>query len=403
MLSRLFPRKDLMATGAAAGGSAAAGPVAAGAVRLDRVVKRYGDRLALDGVSLSIVPGEVVAVTGPSGAGKSTIGRLISGLARAEAGSVSIGAADVTAWPPQARRVAHMFESYALYPNLTVADNVASPLRSPASGRMVPADERARRVQDMLALAEIDHLAARLPSQLSGGQKQRVALCRALVQDPTVFVLDEPLGHLDARLRHELRGEIRRRQRRLAQGTLWLTPDGLEALAVADRVVVLVDGRVVQDGPPEAIHAKPADVRVARLIGDPPVNVLPARLAGTDAVPTLSVAGAPAEPVSRAFAARLRAQGVVDAFCIGLRPTDILLAGPGTEGAAPDGLDHLPATVYAVETLGKYTIVTAEVGAERVRAKLSRVPDLRPGDPLRLAFAPEAALAFDAGSGALLG
>lgn len=402
MLSRLFPRPTLL-DAAVAGGDRRAGdprPPAAGPVRLVGVTKRYGERVALRGVTLDVAPGEIVAITGPSGAGKSTIGRLVSGLARPDAGSVSIGDVEVSTLPPQARRVAHMFESYALYPNLTVADNVASPLRAPASGRPVPPAERMQRVEAVLALAEIGHLSSRLPSQLSGGQKQRVALCRALVQTPTVYVLDEPLGHLDARLRHELRGEIRRRQCLLPQGTMWLTPDGLEALAVADRVVVLVDGQVLQDAAPETIHARPADVRVARLIGDPPMNVLPAFLGGETDAPTLSVAGARPEPVSRAFAARLRISGVVDDFSIGLRPTDLLPMAP--DAVPPEGLDVLPATVYAVETLGKSTIVSAEVGGERVRAKLSRAPALRPGEPLRLAFPPDAALAFDAASGALL-
>jgi ABC-type sugar transport system ATPase subunit len=240
--------------------------------------KDYGATRAVDSVTLSIRPGEIVAVTGPSGAGKSTLGRLVSGLEVPSRGRVLMGGHDITERPARTRRVAHMFESFALYPTRTVAQNVASPLEAPGhQGRISPA-ERGPRIAEVLALTEMEALRDRLPAQLSGGQKQRVALCRALVQDPTLYVLDEPIGHLDARLRHHLRGEIRRRQRNLAQGTLWLTPDGIEAMAVADRLIVLMGGCVQQIGAPEEVYARPANVAVARLIGDPAMNVVPVTL-----------------------------------------------------------------------------------------------------------------------------
>ena len=248
------------------------------ALRLISIAKRYGDVVALEALDLDVGPGEIVALTGPSGAGKTTTCRLISGIEAPDAGEIRLGARRLDELSAQDRHVSYMFESYALYPQLSVRDNVAFPLRAP--GRRMRHDERAiaARVDEVLELVEMAALAERMPAELSGGQKQRVALCRALVQDPSAFLLDEPISHLDAKLRHKLRGAIRRRLRQTGVPTLWCSPDGLEALSVADRVAVLIGGRLEQVDTPTRVYLAPASVRVARLLGDPPTNLLEGEL-----------------------------------------------------------------------------------------------------------------------------
>jgi ABC-type sugar transport system ATPase subunit len=399
MLTLLLPlttssrRRDRAPTQAEAG---------AQAWSLSGVDKHYGAVRAISDIHLSIQPGEIVAVTGPSGAGKSTLGRLISGLETPTAGRLMLGRHDIAGRPARARRVAHMFESFALYPTRTVAQNVSSPLEAPGHAGRVTAAEREQRIDEVLALTEMQALRDRLPSQLSGGQKQRVALCRALVQDPTLYVLDEPIGHLDARLRHHLRGEIRRRQRRLAPGTLWLTPDGIEAMAVADRLVVLIAGRVQQTGTPEAVYARPANVDVARLIGDPAMNVVQAFLRLGDARGNgrglLQVEGDAAVPVSAAFMARFAPRTLMGRLALGLRPTELHLQAQG-DPAEP--LDALRGVVWAVEPLGRHTWVTVDIGAQRLRVKTGPQVPWQPGMPVRMAFDPLQALSFDADTGVL--
>lgn len=378
------------------------GALGAGEWRLQGLCKNFGAVQALQDLSFSIGEGEVVSVTGPSGAGKSTLGRLISGLEMPSSGEISLNGASVRALPVQARRAAHMFESFALYPTRTVQQNVASPLDAPSSAGRWNAAERERRITDVLELTEMAGLRTRLPSQLSGGQKQRVALCRALVQDPSIFILDEPIGHLDAKLRHKMRGEIRRRQTRLRQGTLWLTPDGIEAMAVADRMVVLIAGRVQQIGTPDEVFGRPANVAVARLIGDPAMNVLSVTLQLGDA-PRLTVGNAAAVPVSGAFVDRFAPLAHNGRLQLGLRPADLRLLPPGTpaqRSGEPDA-ECLEGLVYAVEPLGKLTLVTIDIGGQRLRAKAAPDAAWSIGAPLQIAFRTAQALSFDADSGVL--
>ncbi len=372
--------------------------LSAGEWRLQGVGKRFGAVQALRDVSFSIGEGEVVSVTGPSGAGKSTLGRLVSGLETLTSGQLSLNGADVGHLPVQARRAAHMFESFALYPTKTVQQNVASPLEAPASAGRWTARERALRIDDVLELTEMAGLRARSPSQLSGGQKQRVALCRALVQDPSIFILDEPIGHLDARLRHKMRGEIRRRLGKLRQGTLWLTPDGVEAMAVADKMVVLIGGQVQQIGTPDEVFGRPANVQVARLIGDPAMNVLGVQWRPGD-VSHLVVGDAAPMPVSAAFAARFAPLARDGRLALGLRPAELQLLP--VDQALHASAEHLQALVYAVEPLGKYTLVTVELGGQHLRVKTASDSAWAIGQPLRVAFFAAQALSFDAVSGAL--
>jgi ABC-type Fe3+/spermidine/putrescine transport system ATPase subunit len=236
------------------------------AVTVDRLTKRYGAVTALREVSLEFPAGRLTAILGPSGCGKTTLLRSVAGFVRADAGAVRFGGEDVTVRPPQARATAMVFQSYALWPHMTVFDNVAYGLRL----RRVPSPEIRRRVLDALALVEIADvagIAARKPTALSGGQQQRVALARALVVEPDVLLLDEPLSNLDAKVRQRLRAEIRRLQRRVGLTAIYVTHDQEEALAIADRVALLDAGRLVQAGAPEEVYRRPLTAFAADFLG----------------------------------------------------------------------------------------------------------------------------------------
>ncbi|WP_144185947.1 ABC transporter ATP-binding protein [Elioraea rosea] len=234
--------------------------------------KTYGPTVAVDDVSLTVREGELVALLGPSGCGKTTTLRMVAGFIEPTAGQIVIGGRDVTHLPPHRRDTGMVFQSYALFPHMTVAQNVAFGLEM----RNVPKAEAEKRVADALSLVRLGHLGERYPRQLSGGQQQRVALARALVVNPGVFLLDEPLSNLDAKLRLEVRVEIRELQRRLGLTTVFVTHDQEEALTLADRLVVMANGVVQQVGTPEELYESPANLFVAGFIGRS--NVLAGRL-----------------------------------------------------------------------------------------------------------------------------
>jgi putative spermidine/putrescine transport system ATP-binding protein len=232
-------------------------------ISLENVTKRFGTLTTVDRVSLDIGQGEFVAFLGPSGCGKTTTLRMIAGLTLASEGSIRFGARDVTELPPYLRNAGLVFQGYALFPHMSVAENVAFGLEM----RKVGGAEAQRRVSEALALVKLDHLADRLPKQLSGGQQQRVALARAIVYEPEVLLLDEPLSALDAKLRHEVRTDLRRLQSKLGLTTIFVTHDQDEALSVADRIVVMSAGKVEQVGTPREIYQRPASRFVAEFIG----------------------------------------------------------------------------------------------------------------------------------------
>ncbi len=235
-------------------------------VTVEGLRKRYGPVEALRGVSLDFAPGRLTAILGPSGCGKTTLLRSIAGFARVDAGTIRFGGEDVTGLPPQARATAMVFQSYALWPHMTVFDNVAYGLRL----KRRPRDETRRRVLAALVLVEIgdvDAIARRKPGALSGGQQQRVALARALVVEPRVLLLDEPLSNLDAKVRQRLRVELRRLQRRVGITAIYVTHDQEEALAIADRVVLMNAGAIIQVGAPEEVYRRPADLFAADFLG----------------------------------------------------------------------------------------------------------------------------------------
>ena len=234
--------------------------------------KDFGDVTAVDGVDLRSEEGEFLVLLGPSGCGKTTLLRMIAGLEQPTEGEILLGGKDVSGLPPRARRIAMVFQSYALYPHMTVANNIAFPLK--AQG-MDP-DERTKKVEWAAGLFGIERLLQRRPRQLSGGERQRVALARALVREPSVFLLDEPLSNLDAKLRAAARDDLMEFQRRIGITTIYVTHDQVEAMGMGDRIAVMNHGKVRQLGTPEEVYHHPADVFVAQFLGSPPMNLLEA-------------------------------------------------------------------------------------------------------------------------------
>ncbi|WP_349436016.1 ABC transporter ATP-binding protein [Pararhizobium sp. A13] len=242
-------------------------------VSLQNVSKSFGESEAVRNLTLTIRDGEFVVLLGPTGAGKTTTLRLIAGLEKPDRGRVSIGGQDMAGAAPAGRDVAFVFQQYSLYPHLTVYENLAFPLRSPA--RRLSADEIDRRVRDVAKMVRIDHKLENRSTRLSGGEMQRVAIGRALVRKPAIYLMDEPLSSLDAKLRAELRLELKRIQSELGSTLLYVTHDQIEAMTMADRIGILKDGELVQLGTPREIYSNPVNLHVAARLGQPHINLIP--------------------------------------------------------------------------------------------------------------------------------
>jgi len=346
-----------------------------GGVCIEGVVKRHGATTVLHGIDLTIEPGEFFVLLGPSGSGKTTTLRILAGLESVSSGRVLMDGADVTTQEPGARDVAMVFQSYALYPHMTVAQNIGFPLKMVGTNTA----EIERAVAAAAAKVDIGHLLRRTPGQLSGGQQQRCALARAIVRQPRLFLLDEPLSNLDAKLRLETRLELHRLQRSLGATTVYVTHDQEEAMTLADRIAVFMDGRIVQVGTPREIYSKPQTIAVAGFIGTPPMNLMPGTWHG-DAV---TIAGHRLPLI--------RVTSIPREVMLGVRPGDLRIAPSG-----------LKARVERVEDLGDSSIVTLMTGDRPLKLKGDRLQPVREGEDVFLGFAPEAAHLFDANSGARL-
>ena len=328
-----------------------------GQVRFEDIVKMHGEFVALKGVSFEIEPGEFFALLGPSGSGKSTTLRILAGLDAPTAGRVFIDGQDITAADARDRDIAMVFQSYALYPHMTVFENIAFPLEM----AKLPKAEIRPAVQEAARKVAIEHLLDRKPGQLSGGQQQRCALARAIVRKARLFLLDEPLSNLDAKLRLETRTELKKLQRSLGVTAVYVTHDQEEAMTLADRMAVFMAGEIQQIGKPADVFAKPNSIDVAAFIGSPPMNLIPAvyRDGGVE------IAGHRLET-------SLKDSGERDVV-VGIRPGAVRIAAKG-----------IPATVELIEDLGDTAILDLNCGGTSMRARVSD-GDI-PGEGTRLSI-----------------
>src|SRR5574337_464760 len=321
-------------------------------VELEQVTKIYaGGTPGLRECSLNIADGELLVCVGPSGCGKSTLLRLIAGLEEITAGTIRIGNRVVNDLPPQERNVAMVFQDYALYPHMTVRANLEFPLRMRKLGK-AERDKQVRWAAEVLDIAPLLH---RLPKQLSGGQRQRVAMGRALVREPSVFLLDEPLSNLDAKLRVQVRADIAALQRRTGTTMVYVTHDQVEAMTLGDRVAVLYEGRLQQVAPPRALYERPSNIFVAGFVGNPPMNLFATRLRLTAGVPELAIADQRIGVVVPPALDRTLRRNQDVAVTAGMRPEAFALA---TDGGNP-----IHAAVEHVEWLGHETLAYVRVGA----------------------------------------
>jgi multiple sugar transport system ATP-binding protein len=320
-----------------------------GEIVLERVTKVFdGDVVAVDDVSLEVGDGELMVLVGPSGCGKSTLLRLIAGLEKITAGRIVIGGRDVTTVAPPDRDIAMVFQNYALYPHMTVRENLAFGLRQ----RRTPRDEVARRVGELASMLGLETLMGRRPAQLSGGQRQRVAIGRALVREPRAFLLDEPLSNLDAKLRTSMRSELARLHERLRTTTVYVTHDQVEAMTLGDRVAVLRDGVVQQCDVPQVLFRRPCNL-------SPAMNLVPARVGGGRArFAEHELSLAPESPLA----------GESCEVILGVRPTAFAFDGPRAEPDWP----RIEVTVELVEELGDEVQLAFAVDAPRVEAEAVR-------------------------------
>jgi ABC-type sugar transport system ATPase subunit len=315
-----------------------------GHVRFADIVKMHGEFAALKGVTFEIEPGEFFALLGPSGSGKSTTLRILAGLDAPTSGRVFIDGHDITATDARDRDIAMVFQSYALYPHMTVYENIAFPLEM----AKLPKAKIAASVQEAARKVAIEHLLERKPGQLSGGQQQRCALARAIVRKARLFLLDEPLSNLDAKLRLETRTELKKLQRSLGVTAVYVTHDQEEAMTLADRMAVFMAGEIQQVGRPAEVFARPNSIDVAAFIGSPPMNLIPARYRDG----SVRIAG-------HSLATDLKQGGERDVV-VGIRP-----------GAVRIARDGIPATVELVEDLGDTAILDLDCGGTFMRARVS--------------------------------
>jgi multiple sugar transport system ATP-binding protein len=346
------------------------------ALEIRDIRKTYGEVETLKGIDISLESGEFLVLLGSSGCGKSTLLNIIAGLAEASAGDIRIGGKSVLGVHPKDRDIAMVFQSYALYPNLTVHRNIGFGLEM----RGVQKDIRDKAVREVAALLQIENLLERKPSQLSGGQRQRVAIGRALVRKPEVFLFDEPLSNLDAKLRMETRTELKRLHQMLKTTVVYVTHDQIEAMTLATRIAVMRDGRIEQLGTPEEIYNKPATLYVAGFVGAPPMNMLEVTVKDG----RLHIMGSSASlPIPGRFR-DLAKDG--RKLILGIRPETMRLDGGGLS---------LEARADVAELTGPELVVTALVGTQRIMACVPPRSDVKEGTALTLSFDEDVAHLFD--------
>lgn len=333
-------------------------------IRLENVRKAFGKVVANRDISLTIHDREFMVLLGPSGCGKTTLLRGIAGLERIDAGRILIGGQDVTDLPPRKRRIAMVFQSYAVFPHLTVYENVAFGLRM----QRVPVPEEKKRVQSAAELLHIADLLDRYPAQISGGQRQRVAVARAIAVQAQVLLMDEPLSNLDALLRLEMRAELKRLLKELEATVVYVTHDQVEALSLGDRIAVMKDGDIVQCDSPLTVYDYPATPFVGSFIGNPPMNLLTADASIAADGPAATVGGVTFPAPGKALGGRL---------LLGIRAENIQTHAEAMAGA-------IPGSVLVIEPLGSHNLLTVQVGDARVKAHTHADTAFQPGQPIWL-------------------
>ena len=367
-------------------------------VTLENLTKRFDDIIALDAINLEIRDQEFFVLLGQTGAGKTTTLRCIAGLDLPEAGAIYLDNQQINHLTPAERDVAFVFQAHILYPHLTVYENMAFPLHP----RGLSEDEIRLRVTEIASMLHIEHLLQRKPNQLSGGETQRVGLGRAMVRRPQIFLMDEPISNLDAKLRTEMRAEIKWRQRQLETTTLYVTHDQIEAMSMADRVAVLDEGRVQQVGTPTEIYDRPANLFVAGFIGSPSMNLIPCQLTTSGETVYLELVGGHRMEVKDGrIAHTLTAQGSDRDLVLGVHPEDLLIS---TDRSA----ENIPVEVYSFEPLGAETIVDITLGKDEVgddiilKSRVGMTFEVGIGTTLWMACVPERIHIFDKDTGAAL-
>ena len=356
-------------------------------VTLEKIHKSFGNVKAVDGVSLEIADREFLTLLGPSGCGKTTTLRLVAGLEELTEGNVYIGDRLVNDIPPKDRNIAMVFQSYALYPHMNVFDNIAFPLKI----RHTNKSEIQQRVKEAADTLEIGSLLKRKPKELSGGQRQRVALGRAIVRKPDVFLMDEPLSNLDAKLRVYMRAELKRLQKRLDTTLIYVTHDQVEAMTMSDRIAIMNEGRLEQLDNPENTYFCPTNLWVAGFIGSPPMNFFECTLVEKDGGGALDASEFQV-PLSKENFAVIRKDASASDLVLGVRPEDMKV----TKHSVPNGIQ---AKVYVTEPIGDSVIVDTRIGGTLVRAKTDPSFQARLDDTIYLTFDTEKMHVFDKKTG----
>jgi len=348
-------------------------------VALKDLVKTFGKTEVLHGINLEVGDGEFVVLVGPSGCGKSTTLRMLAGLEEVTSGEVLIAGKIVNNLEPKERNIAMVFQNYAIYPHMSVRKNIAFGLRT---AKMAKPDKE-KRINDVAAMLGMSELLERRPSQLSGGQRQRVAIGRAMVRDPVVFLFDEPLSNLDAQLRTQMRLEIKKLHQRVKTTIIFVTHDQVEAMTLADRIVIMKDGHIQQVGTPSQVYQKPKNIFVAQFIGAPSMNMLSGRVVSNGV--ELNVG-----PVLK-----IKPEGGNGEVTIGMRPSELRPVADGKPAL-------LNGVVSVVEPLGAETLIYVDVGEVEVIATVPGRTPPRPGDRVRLNIEQEEIHVFDTRSGKAL-